>query len=116
MTHRFIPLNRYRRYPEEEMERRAASFYEDLDRRRTVRDFSAQPVRREVIESCLLAAGTAPSGAHRQPWHFVVVSDPAVKHRIRVAAEEEERAFLLRPKSSRRPPARKDRRPHSHNH
>jgi nitroreductase len=89
----FIPLSQYREYPVEEMKRRAADFYADLRRRRTVRDFSDRPVPREIIEHCLLAAGTAPSGANQQPWRFVVVSDPAIKQQIRQAAEAEERAF-----------------------
>ncbi len=90
---RYVPLSSYREYPEDEMKRRAEDFYAELRRRRTVRDFSDRPVPREVIESCLLAAGTAPNGANRQPWRFVVVGDPALKARIREAAEEEERAF-----------------------
>lgn len=61
--------------------------------RRTVRDFSARPVEREIIEECPLAAGTAPSGANLQPWHLVVISDPGVKHELRVAAEAEEEEF-----------------------
>ncbi|KAA3628931.1 MAG: nitroreductase family protein [Proteobacteria bacterium] len=72
---------------------RAEQFYRAVKRRRSVRDFSDRPVDRRVIEQCLLAAGTAPSGANMQPWTFVVVSDPAVKRRIRHAAEEEERKF-----------------------
>jgi len=64
-----------------------------MRRRRTVRHFSDRPVDRQTIDNCLLAAGSAPSGANLQPWHFVVISDPAIKHRIRVAAEEEEREF-----------------------
>ena len=64
-----------------------------MARRRTVRDFSDRPVPREVIESCLRTAGSSPNGANLQPWHFVAVSDPALKHEIRVAAEEEEREF-----------------------
>lgn len=92
----FEPLAGYRRYPEDEMRRRAAEFYADIRRRRTVREFSDCPVPRDVIESCLRTAGTAPSGANRQPWHFVVVSDPAVKRRIRTAAEEEEQEFYAR--------------------
>jgi nitroreductase len=64
-----------------------------MRRRRTVRDFSDRPVPREIIKDCLRAAGTAPSGANLQPWHFVVVGDPAIKKQIREAAEEEERAF-----------------------
>ena len=86
-------LSDYRSYPPEEMAARAGAFYEDLRRRRTVRDFERRPVSREVIETCLLAAGTAPSGANLQPWHFVVIQDAATKKRIRVAAEAEERAF-----------------------
>ncbi len=72
---------------------RAEALATDLTRRRTVRDFSDRPVPREVIEACLRAAATAPSGANQQPWHFVAVSDPALKLRIREAAEEEEKEF-----------------------
>ncbi len=72
---------------------RAHAFYDSMRRRRTVRDFSDRPVPREVIEWCLRAAGTSPSGANLQPWHFVAVSDAETKRRIRVAAEEEEREF-----------------------
>jgi nitroreductase len=89
---KFIPLNHHE-YPVEEMKRRAAEFYAEVKRRRTVRHFSDRPVPREVIEDCLRAAGTAPNGANMQPWHFVVVSDPAAKRRIREGAEEEEREF-----------------------
>jgi nitroreductase len=71
----------------------AKAFYEEIKRRRTVRDFSNQPVPREVIEYALLAAGTAPSGANLQPWHFTVITDPDTKRRIRETAEVEERAF-----------------------
>ncbi|MDF1699887.1 MAG: nitroreductase family protein, partial [Planctomycetota bacterium] len=63
------------------------------DRRRTVREYSDRPIPPGVLEDCLRAAGTAPSGANLQPWHFVVVQDPEIKRRIRLAAEEEERAF-----------------------
>jgi iodotyrosine deiodinase len=72
---------------------RAAGFRDEMRTRRTVRHFSDRPVPREAIEQCVLTAGSAPSGANLQPWHFVVVSDPAVKRRIREAAEEEEREF-----------------------
>jgi len=89
----FLPLKNYREYPPEEMTRRAAEFYEDVDRRRTVREFSDRPVPRRIIEDCLRAAGTAPSGANLQPWHFVVVSDPELKRRIREGAEGEELKF-----------------------
>ena len=72
---------------------RARAFAEELASRRTVRDFSPQPVPRAVIEACLSAAGTAPSGANQQPWRFVAVADPAIKRRIREAAEAEENEF-----------------------
>jgi iodotyrosine deiodinase len=90
---RFVPLAGWREYPPDEMKRRAQSFADELHRRRTVREFSARPVPREIIESCVRAAGSAPSGANLQPWHFCVVSDQAVKRRIRAAAEKEERDF-----------------------
>ncbi len=75
------------------MRERADAFYELMKTRRSVRDFSDRPVDRELIERCLLTAGSSPSGANRQPWHFAVVSDPARKHEIRLGAEEEEREF-----------------------
>jgi nitroreductase len=90
---RFAPLADYQEHSVDEMKRRAAMFYEQIRRRRTVRHFSDRPVHREVIDNCLRAAGTAPSGANMQPWHFVVVSDSAVKHRIRIEAEKEEHDF-----------------------
>lgn len=89
----FVPLSTWREYPPEEMERRAAAFYAEMNRRRTTRHFSDRPVDRAVIEHCIRTAGTAPSGAHLQPWHFVAVSDPGLKSRIRAAAEEAEREF-----------------------
>ncbi len=90
---KFIPYSEFPLYPEAEMKKRAADFYAEMRRRRSVRDFSDRPVPREVIENCLRTAGSAPSGANRQPWHFVVVSDPQVKKQIRQAAEEQEQAF-----------------------
>lgn len=90
---KFTPLIDYREYPLEEMKQRSRDFYTDIRRRRTVRDFSDRPVPQEIIENCLRAAGTAPNGANLQPWHFVAVTDADVKHRIRSAAEEEERIF-----------------------
>jgi len=78
------------------MRQRAAEFYAEMRRRRSLRDFSDRPVPREIIEDCLRAAGTAPNGANMQPWHFVVVSDPAIKRQIREAAEAEEREFYQR--------------------
>ena len=88
-----IPLLRYREYPVGEMRQRVEDFYADIDRRRTVRDFSDRPVPRDIIETALRAAGTAPSGANLQPWHFVVVSGAETKRKIRLAAEAEEREF-----------------------
>lgn len=87
------PYSEYRQYPEEEMRRRALEIHQELSRRRTVRHFSAHPVPRAIIEQCLLAASSAPSGANRQPWHFVVVTDPATRKELRAAAEAEEREF-----------------------
>lgn len=91
----FIPLD-FEELPVAEMRQRAADFYAQMKRRRTVRDFSDRPVPRDIIETCLLAAGTAPNGANMQPWHFVVVSDTAVKRQIREAAEAEEWKFYQR--------------------
>ena len=75
------------------MRERAAAFRDRMARRRTVRQFADRPVDRDVIDNCLLVAGSAPSGANLQPWHFVVVSDPAIKTQIREGAEKEEREF-----------------------
>lgn len=91
-----IPLPRRPALDDAERLRLAASFADELATRRTVRDFSAQPVARAVIEACLRAAGTAPSGANQQPWRFVAIADPATKRRIREAAEQEEREFYAR--------------------
>ena len=96
METRTMPLPDDRILPEQEMLRRAREFRELAARRRTVRAFDSRPVARELIAECIAAAGTAPSGANQQPWHFVAISDPAVKQRIRVAAEEEERQFYER--------------------
>jgi len=88
-----ISFEQYREYPVEEMRRRLKDFYVDIERRRTVREFSDRPVPRDVIELALKAANTAPSGANLQPWHFAVVSGPETKRKIRTAAEVEEREF-----------------------
>jgi len=87
------PLAHYPERPLDEMRRRVSDFYAEIRRRRTVRDFSPRAVPRDILEQALLAAGTAPSGANMQPWHFVVVGDPDLKRRIRAGAEVEERAF-----------------------
>jgi iodotyrosine deiodinase len=77
--------------PEAEMQQRALAFYQQIKRRRTVRDFSGKSVPRDIIENAIRAAGTSPSGANMQPWHFVAIGNSEVKSRIRVAAEVEEK-------------------------
>ena len=93
VTAEFIHYADYQEYPVDEMRRRAESFYEEIRRRRTVREFSDRAVPRDIIETCLLAAGTAPSGANLQPWQFVVVTDPEIRQTLRVEAEKEEEEF-----------------------
>jgi len=90
---KFIPLENYKSFSREEMKKRSEEFYSLIKKRRTVRDYSDEPVHIEVIENCIRAAGTAPSGANLQPWHFVVVSDPEIKKQIRIEAEKEEKEF-----------------------
>ncbi len=90
---KFIPLTSFTQYSPDEMINKSQEFYKLLKRRRTVRDFSEKDVPLEVIKNCILTAGTAPSGANLQPWHFAVVSDPEIKKKIRIAAEEEEKEF-----------------------
>lgn len=87
------PLDDFSEYPQDQMIARARAFYGETKRRHSVRNFDSRDVPREVIEQCLLAAGTAPNGANMQPWHFVVVSRADLKKQIREAAEKEERAF-----------------------
>ena len=89
----FLPLSTYRKFSNEEMKERIRTFRDEMFRRRTVRQFSSREVPRDVIDDCLRIAGTAPSGANLQPWHFAVVSNPEVKRQIREAAEKEERIF-----------------------
>ena len=87
------PLDDYREYPIEEMRARLEELYADLNRRRSIREFSDRPVPPDIIETALRVANTAPSGANLQPWHFVVVGGPETKKKIREAAEAEEREF-----------------------
>jgi nitroreductase len=89
----FLPLTAYQEFSEAEMKQRARSFRDEMLRRRSVRQFSSRQVAPEIIQDCLRIAGSAPSGANMQPWHFVVVSNPELKRQIRAAAEEEERIF-----------------------
>lgn len=92
-THETLPYDQWIERSPEEMAVRASQFYEDVNRRRTTRYFSERPVPRGVIATCLLAAGTAPSGANHQPWHFTVIESADIKKKVREAAEEEERVF-----------------------
>ena len=90
-----VPLPDYRELPLETMRENARAFHAELRARHTVRDFSSRPVPRDIIETCILAAGTAPNGANHQPWHFAVIGDAAIKKRIREAAEIEEAPWLI---------------------
>ncbi len=88
-----LPLPDRASYSDAEMAAKSGDFLAHMRRRHTVRDYSDRPVPRAVIESCIAAAGTAPSGANHQPWHFVAIANPALKARVRAEAEEEERRF-----------------------
>lgn len=92
MEPKLRPLS-FRRWPEPEMRARADALFDSLAARRSVRHFSREPIPLEVLRRCVHAAGQAPSGANKQPWTFVLVTDPELKRRIRVAAEAEEAAF-----------------------
>lgn len=94
-NNRFILLKDYKEFLPEEMIERSEKFNSLIQKRRTVRTFSVKMFPLEIIKNCLRAAGSAPSGANMQPWHFVVVSDPELKHKIREAAEIEENKFYL---------------------
>jgi len=89
----WLPYSDYLRYPEAEMLTRAASFEAQMKNRRTIRDYEDRAVPKDVIEACIRTAGSAPSGANMQPWHFCVIDSPEVKKEIRVSAEQEEQEF-----------------------
>ena len=93
MSEEHLPLTGYERLTESEMRKRAEAVLKTLKSRRTIRDFAETPVPRDIIENCIAAAGTAPSGANHQPWHFVAISNSDIKRKIRVAAEAEEAEF-----------------------
>ncbi len=93
LEYRAVPYEGYRARSDEEIASAASRFFEDMKSRASVRDFSERPVERSVIENCVLTAGSAPSGANHQPWHFVAVSDRELKHTIRLEAEKEEENF-----------------------
>ncbi|HKJ32376.1 MAG TPA: nitroreductase family protein [Balneolales bacterium] len=90
---KFIPLPDFRKIQPEDLIHRSSSFYEMMKKRRTVREFSNKSVPKQVIINCIKTAATAPNGANKQPWHFVVISDPEVKKKIREEAEKEEWEF-----------------------
>ena len=92
-TFKTIPLPAHAPLDDAQRLARAREFADEMARRRTVRDYASDAVPRELIEACLRAAGTAPSGANQQPWRFVAVQDAGIKHQIREAAEAEEREF-----------------------
>lgn len=89
----FIPLPYIADFSDEKMLKLSQQFNRSLQNRRTVRDFSEKPVNKNIIEQCILAAGSAPSGAHMQPWHFVAIQNNEIKSQIRQAAEIEEKEF-----------------------
>lgn len=93
MSEEHIPLEGYLPVTDAQMSERAGKMLEVLSTRRTIRDFADRPVPKEIIETAIKAAATAPNGANQQPWHFAAISNPDMKRRIRLAAEEEERAF-----------------------
>ena len=93
MSAEYVPLKDYETLSETEMQARAEAVLKTLSKRRTIREFSDKAVPRAIIESCIKAAGTAPSGANHQPWYFVAISDPQTKRKIRIAAESEEAEF-----------------------
>lgn len=91
--HDFLPLEDFQEFPPEEMLVRANLFYQEIKTRHSIRDFSNRPVDRKIIDECIKAAGTAPSGANHQPWHFAVIGSPEIKKLVREKAEQEERNF-----------------------
>lgn len=93
MSHEHVPLDGYSPVSDQEMRDKSSAMLKMLSTRRTIRDFSDKSVPRDVIETAIKAAGTAPNGANQQPWHFAAISNPEMKRKIRLAAEEEERAF-----------------------
>ncbi|WDE10678.1 nitroreductase family protein [Thalassomonas haliotis] len=92
-AHDCSPLDDYIEYPSDEMLSRSENFYQEIKRRHSIRKFSDRPVDQQIIENCIKAAGTAPSGANHQPWHFVAIKSPEIKKQIREQAESHERGF-----------------------
>ena len=100
MKHKLIPLRNFRNFDNKTMKLRSKQFYEDIKQRRTVRDFTEQSVSKSIINNCILSAGTAPSGANMQPWHFAISGRSDIRKIIREQAEKEEKEFYKR-KASR---------------
>ncbi len=92
-SHKSVPLSDFIEFPADEMLSRSHQFYQEIKHRHTIREFSDRPVDKQIIENCIKAAGTAPSGANHQPWYFTAISDPKTKSAIREAAEKEKKAF-----------------------
>ncbi len=99
MSEKFISLTDFPKYDENDMLTRSEYFKNYMKKRRSIREFSSEPVHKKIIENCIKAAASAPSGANKQPWHFVLVKDNKIKREIRIAAEKEEAEFY----SSRAP-------------
>lgn len=91
--HDHSPLTDFIEYPAEEMLERSEAFYQNIKRRHSIRKFSDRPVDKAVIENCIKAAGSAPSGANHQPWHFVAIQDSDIKRQVREQAENHEKGF-----------------------
>jgi len=90
---KFIPLSNYKSFSEDEMINKSENFNKLMQVRRTVREFSTKSFSEEIIKNCIHSASSAPSGANKQPWHFVIVKDSRIKQQIRTEAEKEEREF-----------------------
>ena len=93
---KFVKYSLFKEYPVSEMIEKSKTFYSEIKRRRTIRDFSSKEIPEEIIINAVKSAGTAPSGANMQPWHFVVVKNNEIKKQIRIAAETEEKEFYLK--------------------
>ncbi len=96
MKHKLVPISNVRNFDNKTMELRSKQFYEDIKQRRTIRDFTEKSVSKSIINNCILSAGTAPSGANMQPWHFAISGRSNLRKIIREQAEKEEKEFYER--------------------
>jgi iodotyrosine deiodinase len=96
MKAELIPLKDFKRLSKDKMMKRSSKFFNEMKKRRTIRNFSSKNISREIIDNCIKAAMTAPSGANMQPWYFVIVTDSKIKKQIRIAAEKEEHEFYTK--------------------